>query len=157
MRHISIENLCQVAFGNADGKKLIERLTVAHKTVETMLENERQAYIDRNGSSKWSPVKNLMTTQLGNKCWYTEVELVGADLTIDHYRPKCEYWWLGRNSGAQRIEYAPDRYRSGTEHSVARGAGTGSRNAGGFNQGGPNVAGGGVHVNGSHIKSEHIR
>jgi hypothetical protein len=35
-----------------------------------------------------------MSAQLGNKCWYTEAELVGANLTIDHYRQKCDNWWL---------------------------------------------------------------
>jgi hypothetical protein len=44
-----------------------------------------------------------MTIQLGHKCWYTEAELVGADLTIDHYRPKCDYWWLAFDVSNYRI------------------------------------------------------
>jgi hypothetical protein len=44
-----------------------------------------------------------MTVQLGNKCWYTEAELVGADLAIDHYRPKCDYWWLAFDVRNYRI------------------------------------------------------
>jgi hypothetical protein len=35
-----------------------------------------------------------MIARVGNKCWYTEVEIVGADLTVDHYRPVRDYWFL---------------------------------------------------------------
>jgi hypothetical protein len=65
--------------------------------------NERQGYIKRNGGTKWSPIKDLLTVELGNKCWYTEAELVGADLTIDHYRPKCDYWWLAFDASNFRV------------------------------------------------------
>jgi len=124
MRHISIEDLCQSVFGDADGTKLRERLTAAQKAVEAMLANERQGYIDRNGSSKWSPIKNLMTTQIGNKCWYTEVELVGADLTVDHYRPKCDYWWLAFDVSNYRIACPfANSPRHNEEHGCAGGKG----------------------------------
>jgi hypothetical protein len=76
MRHIAIEDLSDIVFRDADGKKYKKRLAAAHKTVAQKLANERQGYINRNGSTKWSPIKNLMTVQLGNKCWYTEAELV---------------------------------------------------------------------------------
>src|SRR4051794_25391405 len=103
MRHIAIEDLCLRVFGDDAGRKCKQRLAAAHETVKQMVENDRQGYINRNGSTKWSPLKNLMTIQLGNKCWYTEAELVGADLTIDHYRPKCDYWWLAFDVGNYRI------------------------------------------------------
>ncbi len=103
MRHVEIEELCTIVFGDAEGKKCEERLAAAHKSVTEKLANERQDYINRNGSTKWSPVKARMTVQLGNKCWYTEAELVGADLTIDHYRPKCDYWWLAFDVRNYRI------------------------------------------------------
>jgi hypothetical protein len=124
MRHISIEDLCQSVFGDVEGKKFRARLLATHKTVETMLANERQGYIDRNGSSKWSPIKNLMTTQIGNKCWYTEVELVGADLTIDHYHPKCDYWWLAFDVTNYRIACPfANSPRHNEEHGCAGGKG----------------------------------
>ena len=70
-------------------------------------------------STKWSPVKNLMTAQLGNKCWHTEAELVEADLTIDHYRPKCDYWWLAFDVSNYRIAYPFANSPKGTMKSTA--------------------------------------
>jgi hypothetical protein len=67
-----------------------------------MSPGDRQAYIRRIGPRKWSPIKNWLTTKLGKKCWYTEAELVGAPLAVDHFRPVCNYWWLA---------FAADNYR----------------------------------------------
>lgn len=103
MRHIPLKGLIKVIFADANGKKDKERLVRAHKTVKGRAKDKRQKYIDNNGSKKWSPLKNRMTAHLGNKCWYTETELVGADLTIDHYRPKSDYWWLAFDAENYRV------------------------------------------------------
>jgi len=65
--------------------------------------SDRRPYIDNNGPTKWSPIKDRFTALLGNKCWYTEAELVGAPLTIDHYRPKCDYWFLAFKAENYRV------------------------------------------------------
>jgi hypothetical protein len=103
MRYISLKDVLKCAFSGAAGKKCLVRLSTAHKSVRAKPADQRQRYIDRNGSAKWSPVKLLLTAYLSNKCWYTETELVGADLAVDHYRPKCDYWWLAFNVGNYRI------------------------------------------------------
>jgi len=68
-----------------------------------MVPSDRQRYIRRYGSRKWSPIKNWLTAKLGRKCWYTEAELVGAPLAIDHFRPVCNYWWLAFDASNYRI------------------------------------------------------
>ncbi len=81
----------------------MQRLARAHTLVAGQSAEERQAYINNNGGTKWAPLKNRFTAKLGNKCWYTEAELVGAPLTIDHYRPKCTYWFLAFNAENYRV------------------------------------------------------
>ena len=76
--------------------------------------NERTAYINSKRELTWGHPKILEALRgpVGNKCWYTEVDLTGADPNIDHFRPKgnikeidvdglvatkieCNgYWWL---------------------------------------------------------------
>ena len=94
MRHVPLKGLIKTIFANATGKQNKQRLVRAHKALKGKAKDQRQNYIDQNGSKKWSPIKNRMTSHLGNKCWYTEAEVIGASLTIDHYRPKSDYWWL---------------------------------------------------------------
>ena len=76
MRHISLKDMCKLAFADADGKKCMSRLGAARRAVKEKPEDQRQSYISRNGSKKWSPIKTRLTAHLGNKCWYTEAELV---------------------------------------------------------------------------------
>jgi len=102
MRHVPLHTVIEEVFSDVDGAKTRQRLTRAHKKVTNMEDIVRHQHIRRNGPSKWSPIKDQLTAKLGNKCWYTEVELVGAHLTIDHYRPVCDYWWLA---------YDPENYR----------------------------------------------
>jgi|SRR5208337_1455106 len=124
MRHVAIDELCAVVFADADGQQCQERLATAHQTVTEKLANERQHYISQNGSTKWSPVKTRMTARLGNKCWYTEAELVGADLAIDHYRPKCDYWWLAFNVRNFRVACPfANSPKHNAEHGCAGGKG----------------------------------
>jgi len=93
MRHIQLDKLLEDVFSDPD-KKHKDRLLKAHKQAARRKGTKRQLYIDTRGPDKWSPVKTRLTAILGNKCWYTEVELIGASLAIDHYRPTCDYWFL---------------------------------------------------------------
>lgn len=102
MRYVPIQSLLQTIFADPEGTEDKRRLDRAHKTAAPKPPENRKKYIDNNGTTKWTPIKNRFTAMLGNKCWYTEAELVGASLTIDHYRPKCDYWFLA---------FSPDNYR----------------------------------------------
>ncbi|CAM2067741.1 hypothetical protein SCOR_20330 [Sulfidibacter corallicola] len=94
MRHVPIDDLLNTIFACQDGKAAKIRLAKAHKHLTEISAKKRKDYVEKNGPAKWSPLKDLFTAELGNKCWYTEAELVGASLTIDHFRPKCDYWFL---------------------------------------------------------------
>lgn len=102
MRHVDLKILLATIFANEAGQEVNARLFRAHKKSAGMAAANRKSHSDRNGPNKWKPVKDLATAVLGNKCWYTEVELIGAPLTVDHYRPVCDYWWLA---------YDPENYR----------------------------------------------
>ena len=76
---------------------------------------ERSAFINANANrnASWAhpDVLEALDAVAGNKCWYSEVQLDGADPNVDHFRPKgrvrevdadlqntgnaCDgYWWL---------------------------------------------------------------
>src|SRR5438552_18218821 len=93
MRHVPLEQVLPKVFAGA-GKKHRQRLTRAHRKAARKRGAKRRNYIDTCGAKKWSAIKNRLTTILGAKCWYNEVELVGGQLAIDHYRPTTDYWWL---------------------------------------------------------------
>lgn len=124
MRHVPIQNLLEKIFANSEGKTDKRRLERAHVTVAQRPADDRKTYIDNNGPAKWSPLKNRFTAELGNKCWYTEAELVGASLAIDHYRPKCDYWFLAFNPYNYRVAcpYA-NSPKYNEEHGCAGGKG----------------------------------
>lgn len=120
MRHIVIDELLQSVLATADGKKEIVALRSAHLTASKRALMDQPAYtdgngvtknrvkgrftyIDDNGPAKWTLLKDRFTAILGNKCWYTEAELVGGPLTIDHYRPKCDYWFLAFEPSNYRV------------------------------------------------------
>lgn len=103
MRHISPAVLTQLLNG-IPGKQIKKRLENANKKLARKRSPKtRQEYIRSNGPDKWSPVKAAFTPTLGNKCWYTEVELVGAHLTIDHFRPCCHYSFLAFDVDNYRV------------------------------------------------------
>ena len=102
MRHVPIDSLLRTIFDDPEGKKDKRSLDRANRTVSGKPAADRKAYIDKNGAAKWKPLKDRITAELGNKCWYTEAEVVGAHLAIDHYRPKCDYWFLA---------FKPENYR----------------------------------------------
>ena len=103
MRHIDQTVLLSQIFATPDGKKVKKRLWRAHKKSAGMATANRKAHTDRNGPNKWKPLKVLVTDRLGLKCWYTEVELIGAPLVVDHYRPVSHYWWLAYDAENYRI------------------------------------------------------
>lgn len=78
----------------------------------------RQRQIRTNGPGKWTPVKVWLTKHLGKKCWYTEAELVGAPLSIDHYRPVSKYWWLAFTIENYRVACA---FANSPEHNARHG------------------------------------
>ncbi len=102
MRYIDHQALLQQVFADELGAKAKTRLARAYRKLATIAEADRTAYSKRNGPNKWKPVKDGLTKLIGLKCWYTEVELLGAPLAVDHYRPVCSYWWL---------TYEPENYR----------------------------------------------
>lgn len=75
---------------------------------------ERSATIAAGRKSTWAheDLKNALRAVVGNKCWYSETPIVGADADVDHFRPKGRvrdvdvdngferngevdgYWWL---------------------------------------------------------------
>ena len=73
----------------------------------------RAGYINDHRAESWGhpEVLTALRAVVGNKCWYTEVFLEGADPNVDHFRPKGRvrevdeelnatgaqsdgYWWL---------------------------------------------------------------
>jgi len=123
MRHIELSTLLVQIFADDDGKKAKQRVERAHKKVaKKLLPKTRKKYIDDYGRKKWKPIKDLLTAQLGNKCWYTEVELIGAPLAIDHYRPVYDYWWLAFDADNYRVACP---WANSPEHNAEHGAGGG--------------------------------
>lgn len=103
MRYISLNELLDTVFDDAAGHRIRRRLVNAHNRLVRMDPMLRYDHIRRNGTNKWSPLKDRLTAILGNKCWYTEAELVGAHLAVDHYRPICDYWWLAYDAENYRL------------------------------------------------------
>ena len=118
MRYIPLKGLINTIFTDATGVKDKARLFRAHKKVAKLAPAVRQKHIRKNGSTKWTPIKNRLTAILGNKCWYTEVELVGAPLTVDHFRPVCDYWWLAFDVENYRVACA---YSNSSAHNETHG------------------------------------
>jgi hypothetical protein len=91
---------------------------------------DRNSFIESNRSVTWGHAEVLAALRaiVGNKCWYSEVHLEGADPNVDHFRPKsrvrevdanlkhtgatCDgYWWLA---------FEPCNYRLACMHSNQR-------------------------------------
>ncbi len=93
---------------------------------------KRSKFIEDNCGKSWGHPDLLaaLRQQVGNKCWYSEVPLEGADPNIDHFRPKgrvlevdketfCKtgskiengYWWLA---------FEPKNFRLSCMHSNQR-------------------------------------
>ncbi|PBJ08056.1 hypothetical protein [Flavobacterium sp. ACN6] len=85
--------------------------------------DQRTAFINSKREESWGHPDILSSLRkiVGNKCWYSEVDLTGADPNIDHFRPKGKvreididslkisknesvgYWWLAFDSGNFRL------------------------------------------------------
>jgi hypothetical protein len=124
MRYVPLNALIEEVSSDEEGAKTQQRLTRAQTKLSKMEPTLRQQHIQKNGPNKWSPLKGRLTGKLGNKCWYTEAELVGAPLTIDHYRPVCDYWWLAYDAENYRVAcpYANSPQHN-KEHGCAGGKG----------------------------------
>jgi len=92
---------------------------------------ERAAFIDSKRAETWGNEALLESLRgiVGNKCWYSEVPLDGADPNVDHFRPKGRvveidhstlekngdkspgYWWLA---------FEPKNFRLSCMHSNQR-------------------------------------
>lgn len=124
MRHIPLQTLLNDIFTSAEGKKIQQTLAQAQLKVDAKDEEEAQAYIHRNGSGKWSPLKHEFIDRLGKKCWYTEVITLGSDLEIDHYRPKRHYRWLAFDPENFRVSCAyANKFHFNKEHQCRGGKG----------------------------------
>lgn len=91
---------------------------------------QRASFIERNSKKTWAHRDTLKALRavVGNKCWYSEVHLDGADPNVDHFRPKGSvrevdeelqktdqksegYWWLA---------FDPLNFRLASMHSNQR-------------------------------------
>ena len=87
--------------------------------IEDLLEN-RNRWGQGNELWKNSVLKKDFRDFFHNKCWYTEVPLVGQDVHIDHFRPKAEikpfenfkYNHLIQNEGYYWLANNPSNYRA---------------------------------------------
>ncbi len=102
MQYINLKVLLETIEAKDAGKTALGKLPKAHQRAGTRDDPQRAKYIEDNGPYYWTPIKGMLIEELGNKCWYTEVELVGEPLKVDHYRPVCKYWWLA---------FDPENYR----------------------------------------------
>lgn len=103
MRHVKLDELLAQVFAGKAGTRVSERLSRATKKLAGMAQELRKPHTDRNGANKWKPVKDGLTNILGSKCWYTELELIGAPLAVDHYRPVHDYLWLAFDADNYRL------------------------------------------------------
>jgi hypothetical protein len=104
MRHISLNDLLAQVFATDAGKAIEKRLSKGRKKLaRKKAQHTRKKYIDDNGPNKWTPIKDQLTPIVGDKCWYTEVEMLGGPLAIDHYRPSALYSWLALDATNYRV------------------------------------------------------
>jgi hypothetical protein len=126
MRYIPLEELLRKMFSEPAGAKFGLQLVRANIKLARLPPGLRLRYIRDNGPSKWSPIKNWLSKKLGNKCWYTEAELVGAPLSIDHFRPISNYWWLAFEAKNYRLACA---YANSPQHNELYGRSGGKGHA----------------------------
>lgn len=103
MRHIPLDDLLKDIYKTQEGKDYRNILFRSHLVIVGLPNDKRQSYVKNNGSKKWKGLKEKLESLLGRKCWYTEVEITGTALAIDHYRPVVHYWWLAFDSSNYRL------------------------------------------------------
>jgi hypothetical protein len=93
-------------------------------------DTERSKFIEDHRDETWGhpTLLKALRAVVGNKCWYSEVPLEGADPNVDHFRPKGRvrevdenlqdtkrtspgYWWLA---------FEPRNFRLASMHSNQR-------------------------------------
>lgn len=108
------------------GSRCMAQLAIGESKAAPMGAAIRQSFIRKNGPRRWSPYKAWITKRMGHKCWYTEVELVGAPLTIDHFRPVSNYWWLAFSADNYRLACS---YSNSPQHNPLYGCAGGKGDA----------------------------
>lgn len=103
-----------------DWKERVKELT---QELLQKSKSQRNKFIDSKRTETWGHPEILTALKgpVGNKCWYTEVDLTGSDPNIDHFRPKGKiteidvdnlvktkkvsdgYWWLAFDSDNFRL------------------------------------------------------
>lgn len=110
--------------------ELRNALKAATKALANVKPEDRSDFFKKNRDKTWGDPALVAAYKklIGNKCWYSEVDLAGADPNVDHFRPKgrvvevddsfsktgeeCEgYWWLA---------FEPLNYRLSCQHSNQR-------------------------------------
>lgn len=109
---------------------LREALLAASTGLRQQEAADRATYIQGNRNATWgnAALVAALKAVVGNKCWYSEISLGGADQNIDHFRPKGRvievsdemvktgqqldgYWWLA---------FEPLNFRLSSQHSNQR-------------------------------------
>lgn len=105
-------------------------LKAASDNLKSVAPADRAAYFASKQKTTWGDpaLVKAFKAAVGNKCWYSEVELAGADPNIDHFRPKGRvvevddnmaktghvsggYWWLA---------FEPLNFRLSSQHANQR-------------------------------------
>jgi hypothetical protein len=113
----------------------IEKARVLTKELCLKSSAERAEFIKAKRSDTWAApaLVQALRDVVGNKCWYTEVPLEGADPNVDHFRPKGAvrevdselkpteatspgYWWLAFDYRNYRLSSMHANQRRVDEH-----------------------------------------
>lgn len=83
MIHVDLDKLTRPKGWDERSSKLLVTLKKKSPT-------DRSAFIDQCRNQTWADPALLIALRslVGNKCWYSEVPLEGADPNVDHFRPK---------------------------------------------------------------------
>ena len=83
MIHVDLNKLTLSPEWEARARKLTRKL-------KAMPSDDQSDFIEKNRELTWGAKEVLAALRkiVGNKCWYSEVPLEGADPNIDHFRPK---------------------------------------------------------------------
>lgn len=106
MRHVDMNTFTAALDAHAGGGAAQDSLRRALAAAGKCPAGEaRTKYIKDNGPARWKRIKDIWL-ELRRTCWYSEAMPTGADLAIDHFRPKSNYWWLAFDVENYRISCA---------------------------------------------------
>jgi len=100
-----------------------QRATELKAELLALSDDKRAEFIKAKRDETWGhdALLDSLRGVVGNKCWYSEILLAGADPNVDHFRPKGKvreidnetlvpngvesdgYWWLAFDSGNFRL------------------------------------------------------